>query len=153
MLETPVEEIFQFSSVPIDFARVTRLSCGGGAKGVEQINIRNSAICACYRLLPPNEAKGSPCAPQFSAKWSSHGKRASVNASGRFRGIPPLMYRVMFGWVYSAFNYYDMRRGEECAGLKRARTFFSRSLKLALSQMDETTRIYPFYHIASVVST
>lgn len=52
-------------------------------RGRGQINIRNSAICANYRLLPPNEAKGSPCAPQFSAKWNSHGKRASAGALTR----------------------------------------------------------------------
>lgn len=56
---------------------------GESTQGRGQINIRNSTICANYRLLPPNEAKGSPCTPQFSAKWNSHGKRASpgrVNA-------------------------------------------------------------------------
>lgn len=66
-LKTSVE-IFQFSSVSMDFAWVTRLSFREGMGEEDQINIRNSSICVDYGLLLLNEAKRSPCALQFSAK-------------------------------------------------------------------------------------
>jgi hypothetical protein len=75
-----------FPPLPIDFARLTRLSFagngntepprrgGGGGRRGGQINIRNSAICANCRLLPANEAKGYPRVyPPISAKWNSRG--------------------------------------------------------------------------------